>query len=311
MIRKRNPIRGVIAALLLPRDEAGQPLWDAFDRSARFLVDAGVSGLGVNGATGEYSGSTREERREAVVRSRRIAGEELAVLSGAGAARWTETAQFARDAELAGADAALVPPPHFFKYEPEDLAEFYRRIAADTTLPVLIYNLPTFTNPLPPELAAELIRNVDGIAGVKDSSGDLELLSLLTAPAPNGAVRLVGNDAALAESLEKGLCDGVVSGVAGVLPELTLALWRSAADRAWGRFRGLVELQTELLWRLEAFPTPWGLEFVAEARGFAPANPALPLSEERVGQVESFRVWFREWWAAAEPELGRSGPVRD
>jgi hypothetical protein len=76
------------AALLLPRDEEGRPAWDAFDRNARFVLRAGVSGLCVNGATGEFAGATAEERREAVLRApgcRRIrTGNRIEQLRGRG-----------------------------------------------------------------------------------------------------------------------------------------------------------------------------------------------------------------------------------
>jgi 4-hydroxy-tetrahydrodipicolinate synthase len=296
-------IRGVIAALLLPRDEHDQPRWDAFDRNARFLVSAGIDGLCVNGATGEYTGATAAERSEAMLRARRISGKGGLVLCGIGGSRLSEVLLLARDAEQAGADGVLVPAPHFFKYAPEDLAEFYRRIAAESRLPVLIYNLPAFTGGLDAKLAAQLIREVDGIAGVKDSSGELELLSLLSHPTPNGGLRLVGNDGVLAEALEHGLCDGTVSGVAGVLPELTLALWRRAADGEWDRFHDLSARQDALLRRLDDFPAPWGLKLVAELRGLAPASPAIPLSEGRRRQAEQFEAWFREWWTSAADAL--------
>ncbi len=300
-------VRGVIAALLLPRDDDDRPRWDAFDRNARFLMRAGVSGLCVNGATGEYNGATTAERREAVVRARRAAGKNGIVLGGVGASRWTEVLALGRDAELAGADAVLVPAPHFFRYAQADLAEFYRRVAAELRIPALIYNLPAFTGGLDPKVAAELIRDVDGIAGVKDSSGDLELLSLLSRTAPGRALRLVGNDSVLAEALESGVCDGTVSGVAGVIPELTLALWHSAADRAANRFRDLAARQQVLVQKLEAFPAPWGLKFVADLRGLAPAQPAIPLSKERCAQSREFAAWFEGWWASAAPLL--DGPL--
>ena len=296
-------IRGVVAALLLPRDEHDQPRWDAFERNARFLVRAGVAGLCVNGATGEYSGASPAERTEAVLRARRIAGKDGLVLCGIGGSRLTEVLRLAQDAEDAGADGVLAPAPHFFKYTQDDLAEFYRRVAAEVRLPILIYNLPAFTGSLEAEPAAELIRGVDGIAGVKDSSGELDLLGLLSQPSSNGALRLVGNDGVLAEALERGLCDGTVSGVAGVLPELTLALWRLAAAGEWDRFHDLAARQNALLGRLDDFPAPWGLKLVAELRGIAPASPAIPLSAKRRRQAEQFAEWFPEWWNSAAPEL--------
>ena len=108
----------------------------------------------------------------------------------------------------------------------------------------------------------------------------------------------------LAEAFRKGLCDGTVSGVAGVLPELTLALHRNAARRDWPALRYWGTLQDALLRQLSVFPAPWGLKFIAEFRGLAPANPALPMSTKRRRQAEEFGLWFQEWWESVGPELG-------
>lgn len=308
MIR-HTQLSGVIAALLLPRDEEGRPAWEAFDRNARFVLRAGVAGLCVNGATGEFAGATADERREVVVRARQVAGRSGLVVSGVGATRWTEVLALARDAEDAGADALLVPAPHFFTYAPGDLAEFYRRIAAEAHVPILIYNLPAFTGSLDPELAMRLIREVEGIVGAKDSSGELELLEEITATRDGRSVALVGNDGVLAKALERGVCGGTVSGVAGVVPELTLALWRGDREKDRELFATIGNRLQELLRQLDAFPVPWGLKLIAELRGLGPASFAFPLSAERRRQADEFRRWFPAWWREAEEDLARALPA--
>jgi 4-hydroxy-tetrahydrodipicolinate synthase len=299
-------IRGVLAALLLPRDDEGRPAWQDFERNAEFTLHAGVEGLCVNGATGEFAGATQQERKEAVTRARRIAGPSGLVLSGVGSTIWTRVLALARDAEEAGADALLVPAPHFFQYEPGDLAEFYRRIAAKVRVPALIYNLPAFTGGLEADLAERLIREEKGIAGVKDSSGKLDLLERLAAHDGKESVRLVGNDAVLGEALRAGICDGVISGVAGAVPEITLALWRSAQAHEWDLFSRLESRLRGLLEKLDAFPTPWGLKIIAALRGLGRASFALPLSAERQAQVEAFRLWFPTWWSEVESDLAQA-----
>ncbi len=285
---------GVIPAVLMPRDGSGQPIWEDFDRNVQFLFDCGVSGVCVNGATGEYAGCSNQERLEAVRRVRRLARGEALLLAAVGAMRWEETVRLALEAEDAGADALLIPTPHFFSYEQADLAEFYRQTVGKVHVPALIYNLPAFTGGLDPEVAVGLIREVEGIAGIKDSSGSLEILEALTLD-HRGAVRLIGNDSVLAPALARGLCDGTVSGVAGVLPELTLALVNDAhSDRS--DFLALESNLNELIEQLDVFPTPWGLKLIAECRKLHPASFALPLSEHRQNQAASFRAWFEIWW---------------
>ncbi len=292
--------------MLLPRDDDGRPDWGAFARNAQFLMRVGIGGICVNGATGEYAGASADERREAVRLARAIAGEPRLVLSGIGAARWTEVLDLAHDAENAGADALLLPPPHFFNYAPGDLEELYRRTVPELRVPALIYNLPAFTGSLDAALATRLICEVEGIAGVKDSSGELGLLEALTLADGLSAARFVGHDGVLIEALNRGLCDGIISGVAGVVPELTMALWQCAEQSESGLFADLGTRLTTLLRRLDEFPAPWGLKFIAELRGLGPAGFALPLSAERRRQADAFQSWFSSWWEAGRETIAQA-----
>lgn len=302
---ERSQFGGVIAALLLPRDDQDCPAWDAFERNARFALDVGAVGLCVNGATGEFAGASPAERREAVVRARGVSGSAL-VVSGIGGTRWREILTLGREAEDAGADAVLVPTPYFFSYAPEDLAEFYRRLVDELSVPVLIYNLPAFTGGLDAALAFQLIQELNGIAGVKDSSGELNLLQLLSIGHSGEALRLVGNDSVLAEALKRKLCDGTISGVAGVLPELTVALWKSAAGADAALFDRLSSRLETLIEELDEFPTPWGLKLIAELRGLGPASIGLPLSAQRRDEAARFAEWFPYWWKDSEADLAKA-----
>lgn len=305
---RNRPIGGVVAAALLPRDGAGRPMWETFESSLAFLKARGAAGICVNGATGEYAGATAGERRQAVTLARKVMGDVGLVVSGAGACSLPEAVSRARDAEEEGADAHLVPGPHFFPYSQEDLREFYLQVAAAVSRPVLIYNLPQFTNGVDKPLALELIRGEERIAGIKDSSGRLDILEALTSGGPDDAVRFVGNDSVLAEALRNRWATGGISGVASVLPEVILALWHSSADTSSEEFAAAERLLDEYIVQLGPWPTPWGLKLTAECRGLGPASTALPLSAVRRTQAEAFRAWFEPWWAGAAELLATVRP---
>jgi 4-hydroxy-tetrahydrodipicolinate synthase len=112
----------------------------------------------------------------------------------------------------------------------------------------------------------------------------------------------VGNDSILAEALRNGLCDGVISGVACALPELILGLYRDgdAPDSLeFLRHEGALK---EFIGQLADFPVPWGLKWIAEARGIAPASFAQPVSAVRLSQARELQAWFRSWHAGAPQE---------
>ncbi len=293
----QNPFfRGVIAAMLTPRGRDGRVDLGALERNIEFVLERGVAGVTIGGATGEYPSLTLAERRQIAARARHILGGRGRLICGAGAATLAESLAIAAHAAEVGADAVLLPPPHFFLYTIEDLEAFYRTAAGEIRLPILIYNVPAFTAAVPPALALRLVSGCPRIAGVKDSSGSLETLAALTRRFPDGAARIVGNDAALEAALAAGCCDAVVSGVAGVLPELVVAVWTNRSPVAGRRLAEFID-------RIDAFPVPWGLKLAAELRALFEAWFPLPVSATRAREIAGFREWFPGWWAQTAAEL--------
>ena len=97
---------------------------------------------------------------------------------GVGAESTRLTVHRAREAQTVGADAVLVVAPHYYSaaMSHEALRAHYRRVADESPLPVMLYNIPKYMHfKLSPELVAELAQHAN-IIGIKDSSGDLDLL---------------------------------------------------------------------------------------------------------------------------------------
>jgi 4-hydroxy-tetrahydrodipicolinate synthase len=300
---RNSPPGGVIAAVLLPRDEEGRPEWEEFERLVAFLCRCGVGGVCVNGATGEYARATPEERRTALAAARRAAGKGVIVIAGAGSACTRTTIERMRDAEEAGADAHLVPPPFFFRYRDDDLEQHYHAVAAAAERPILIYNLPSYLSPVSCPTVVELLRTEERVAGIKDSSGQLDILEHLTSDPALGAWRFVGNDWVLAEACRRQLADGAISGVACVLPELLVALWEAAQRGDWEATGRLERSLAEALQWIDAWPAPMGLQVLAEARGLRRCLPAAPLSAARMEQAKAMREWFEPWWEKQQETL--------
>jgi 4-hydroxy-tetrahydrodipicolinate synthase len=280
-------VKGVYAAVLIPRLPDGELDTGAFRAGLGFLRAKGVSQVVVNGATGEYCLTTAEElaRMLAICRETLPGGE---VLCGVGAAGLPGCLELGRVAIEGGARALLLPMPHFFPYSQDDLHAFCAAAATRLDAPVLLYNLPRFTTPLTLETVRSLVESVPNILGIKDSSGSLAILAGLSSE----ACRIVGDDSVLVAALDAGVSDAVVSGVAGVLPELTTFLFEQRNSPVYPL---AVELLDQLIRRLSAFPVPWGLKLIAECRDLAPARFSQPLSAARTAQAGEFRRWFPCW----------------
>jgi 4-hydroxy-tetrahydrodipicolinate synthase len=282
-------LQGVYAAVLIPRLPDGQLNENGFRAILEFLRGQGLTKIVVNGATGEYCLTTAPElaRMLAICRETMPDGEMLCSIGAAGINGCLELGRVAIDA---GVRALLLPMPYFFPYAQDDLHAFCTMVAAQLDAPILLYNLPRFTTKIDLETVRRLIDSTPNIVGIKDSSGSLAILAGLN----SGACRIVGDDSALVAALDAALCDAVVSGVAGVLPELITLLFHQRNAEIYPQ---AVELLNGLIGRLSAFPVPWGLKLIAECRGITPAWFSQPLSAARAAQAEQFRQWFPVWWA--------------
>jgi 4-hydroxy-tetrahydrodipicolinate synthase len=289
----RPLVRGVFAAMTLPRTAHGTVDLDVFARHLEFVMQAGVRGFVLNGATGEYCLTSLNELSQMLLRARAVTGAGVKLLAAIGGASLVQTRRLLEVAEASGADALLLPMPYFFPYEQQDLIIFSRGVAEHASLPLLLYNLPTFTTPLEPSTTLELLAGSTRFEGIKDSSGSLDTVRLLTELMP-GSNRVIGNDGALYAALAEDLCDGVVSGVASVLPEFMLALYSAAAQSPLSESALTLKLGLDaFLGWLGRFPVPWGLKIIAAERGLAPLDLPLPMSPRRAAEAVQFVEWFR------------------
>ncbi|QHN04333.1 dihydrodipicolinate synthase family protein [Granulicella sp. WH15] len=289
-------LHGTYAAVLTPRDADGSINEALFRSWLNFLISRGVDGFAINGATGEFCLVTEPEfdRLMQIVAETIQDHPSIRFVAGVGAAGSAAAIRLGNLAARAGATGLLLPMPYFFPYSQADVKSFSRTVAASVQAPILLYNLPQFTSPLAPATSLELIRDTDNIVGIKDSSGSLDTLRLLTSEGIP-ATRIVGNDGALAQALVERVTDGVISGVACALPELMTQLYRMGCiDPLATSFEHLVASLKLFIAQLDPFPTPWGLKIIAEARNLAPATFPFPLAPERVLQTAQFTAWFAE-----------------
>ena len=287
-------VLGTYAAVVTPRrhdhsiDEASLRSW------LEFLIKAGVKGFAINGATGEFCLTTEYEFQLLTEIVADVVKNRVAVFAGIGGAGTTDVLRRGRIAMKSGVNAVLLPMPYFFPYAQDDLVAFSTKVAGELDLPVLLYNLPQFTSGLEPRTSLELIQRFENIVGIKDSSGSLETLRLLSEEAPE-ACRIIGNDGALAGALRENLADAVISGVACVFPELISQIFAAGnADPHCPVWGGMVTILDSLIAQLDTMPTPWGIKIMAEARGIAGASFPLPLSERRKRLAQELSTWFMQ-----------------
>ena len=171
----RRPL--VIAATVTPYDETGAVDLDGYEENLRFQDAMGIDGVLIAGTTGEREAISAEERDDLVSAAKLCLDRDLVIVAGVERMAITVDTVRADIQRLAdaGAAVALVPPP-FAADEPSRddgaVPEFLAEVVDGAALPVLFYHPPSFAGMPLHKPVCEKIRDLAGLAGVKDSLGD-------------------------------------------------------------------------------------------------------------------------------------------
>jgi 4-hydroxy-tetrahydrodipicolinate synthase len=163
---------GIIPPIITPMDENGHFNEPVFRRMIRRLIDEGVHGIFPLGTTGEFYAFSNEEVRAIFKAAVEEASGKVPVYGGAnhittrGVMRLTE---IARDA---GVDAVSVLTPMFISQTQNEIYQFYKTIAENTDMPIIIYNNKPKTNVTVEPATASALADIPNIVGIKDSTGD-------------------------------------------------------------------------------------------------------------------------------------------
>lgn len=186
---------------------------DGFASNVRSHIAEGLGGVVVAGSTGEAALLGEAERGALLATAREHTPAGKLVIAGCGGESTRQTVARTKQAKDNGADAVLVVAPHYYAnaMTEEVLRAHYRRVADESPLPVILYNIPKYMHfALSAELVAELAQH-QNIVGIKDSSGVLDMLKgFLRAQSPAFSV-LTGSGSGLQAGLEAGARGGILA----------------------------------------------------------------------------------------------------
>ncbi len=286
---------GIYAALATPlRSGCCEPDAAAMLDYLDAVTAGGVNGLVLFGSTGEFIHFGIEERTHmaalAIKRSR------VPVLVNASHSTLAGTVVIAEAAMDSGAAGVLLTAPYFFKYSEEQIFEFYQQFLeqAELRIPVYLYNLPMFLNPLTARLIVRLLET-GRFAGIKDSSGDWSLFEQISAHHLKSRFQLlIGNESIFTRSREAG-ADGAISGIAAAVPELMTSLDKAITASAQARVELLNNRLTEFISQVNRFPATIAIKQAASARGWPLNQTAVPFDTGLATEAADFQRWFRDW----------------
>src|SRR3989441_5488460 len=266
--------------MVTPFDETGMVRYDAFERNMDRYLEAGIEGYLVIGSNGESVYLEHSEKLKLIETARKRLPSSMTLLAGTGVESTQATIELTKEAAGRGVDAVLIKNPFYFKSQMtfDVYMAHYTAVADASPVPVVIYNVPAFTGvPLQSRLIVELSKHPN-IHGLKDSSGDVKLISEVVWNTREFPV-LAGNAPTLFPAMIAGARGGIVA-LACAAPKAALALYRAFAA---GDYKKAGVIQRIIPPAAGAVTERYGiagLKAAMELEGFqagVPRRPLLPL----------------------------------
>jgi 4-hydroxy-tetrahydrodipicolinate synthase len=274
---------GVIPAIQTPFAEDGSIDHDVLARSAKRMIDGGMTGIVACGTMGEAQSLSADERRAVIATVVEAVDGQVGVTAGISAETASLAGRYAADAKTAGATAVMALPSLGYSGDDDEIVDWYRTIAGMTDLPVMAYNNPKASGTdMPAALIVRIAETVEQLAAVKECSGDARRITEILNGAGDRVEVLVGGDDWALEGFAAG-ATGWISGVAVVAPDVCRELYdRCMADDLAGAravYARLVplarlDMTTKLVQYFKAAQDLLGVEGGGPLR-----SPRLPLNE--------------------------------
>jgi 4-hydroxy-tetrahydrodipicolinate synthase len=271
---------GVHVAMLTPFSADGTVNETELRKIVDFQIEAGVHGLFPVSSCGESIHMTREEKvrmMEIVVDQNRG---RVRVTPGVGSSHPSESIYLAEKAKQLGCDAVVIAPPYYFPLSQEMIEKYFETIIDAVDIPVILYNIPLFTQPLNNDLVKRLSRR-ENVVGMKDSSGSMvDFMHFMD------KIRIVKTEMNFLTGREETFLaclmvggKGCMTASSGILPEIMVGIYDAWKAGNYDRAR---ELQFSILLAVRAMfamPFPLGFKVALETRGFEMGPPRQPLSD--------------------------------
>ncbi len=186
---------------------------DGLTQNIQRWTQTGITGLVVMGSTGERVNLEQSEYLKVIETARRSIPDSLTFVVGAGQHSTGGTIREVEQAASAGAHAALVLTPHYYRpaITQEALVDHYTAVADKSPVPLILYSMPDLTGiKIEPETAARLSQH-GNIIGMKDSSNDIEKFAAAVRLATPDFAMMIGNGTVFYEALAAGARGGILA----------------------------------------------------------------------------------------------------
>lgn len=266
----------LLTAMVTPFNEKDEIDLESTTRLVHFLIENGTDGLVVSGTTGESPTLTTEEKLALIEHVVKEAKGKATVIAGTGSNNTKSSIELTKEAERLGVDGIMLVAPYYNRPDQQGLYEHFKKIAQATSLPVMIYNIPSRSSV---NIQAEtMIRlsHIDNIVCAKEASGDLDQMSTIIENTSDGFKLYSGDDSLTLPILSIGGC-GVVSVASHIIgnemQEMINAFNKGETKKAASIHRSILPVIKALF----GHPSPTPVKAALALQGIETGPVRLPL----------------------------------
>lgn len=266
----------LLTAMVTPFNENQEVDLEKTTRLVHFLTDNGTDSLVVSGTTGESATLSTEEKLmlfEHVVKAAEGRG---AVIAGTGNNNTKASIELTREAERLGVDGIMLVAPYYNRPSQEGLYEHFKAIAEATTLPIMVYNIPSRSSVNIEFETIVKLSQIENIVSVKEASGDLDQMSKIIENTPDDFQLYSGDDSMTLPVLSIG-GSGVVSVASHIIGnemQLMINAFKNGELKTAARIH---RLMLPVVKALFSQPSPSPLKAALELQGLDTGILRLPL----------------------------------
>ncbi len=283
-------LRGVVAPFTTPFRDDDSIDFEAIGAQVNWLIDNGVHGLAAGGSTGEGHALTREEHRDVLAATVDAVAGRVPVVAGIISNSTAETAMRGKQVADLNPVALQITPPHYlFRPDDDAMVNHFAQIHAECGIPILIYNVVPWCY-LSPDLLLRIMDEVPGVAGVKQSAGDMKLFADLMRRANPHNLIFSAVDALLYPSYQLG-ARGSIAAILSTAPGPSVKLWNAVQSADWDTALDLHQRLMPVWDAVGVDNMPSLVKFAQQLQGVPaglarrPTSPATEAQREQVKQA--------------------------
>ena len=289
-----NKLGRLLTAMVTPFDSNGKVDYEQVKTLALSLLDSGSSGLVISGTTGESPTLSSEEKLRLFAEIKSVVPNHANIVANTSTYSTRESQWLTKEVEKIEVDACMLVVPYYNRPTQQGLFEHFKAIAEATSLPCIVYNVPsrTITN-LTADTAVKLSQ-IDNIIGIKEASGNLNQIAKIIQGAKDNFLVYSGNDSDTLSILTLG-----GYGVVSVASHLVGMQIKDMVEKAVsGKVKEAASIHHHLLPLIEALfiiPNPMPIKYALNYLGFPVGKPRLPLTEPDEKSAEFIHTTLKNY----------------